>query len=143
MGAEYDAYIAVDPLGAPRSAGGICVSLRDLARFGQMHLEGGLANGRQIVPHWWIRDIRENGDPAAWALGASADSMPATVYRNKWYVMGSGAYCGLGIHGQTVYVNPAADMVAAKLSSHPQAEGEALDDNLFRALNAIAETLGG
>ena len=28
---------------------------RDLARFGQMHLEGGLANNRQIIPAWWIR----------------------------------------------------------------------------------------
>ena len=143
MGAEYDAYVAVDPLGAPRAAGGICVTLGDLARFGQMHLEGGLANGAQIVPEWWIRDLRENGDPAAWAAGELAESMPNTVYRSKWYIMAGGAYCGLGIHGQTVFVDPASGLVAVKLSSHPAALDEALDDNLFRALAAIAEALGG
>jgi CubicO group peptidase (beta-lactamase class C family) len=142
MGAEFDAYVAVDPLGAPRPAGGICVTLRDLARFGQMHIEGGLANNRQIIPEWWIRDMRENGDPTAWAAGDMSESMPNTVYRSKWYIMGNGAYCGLGIHGQTVYVDPSSGMVFAKQSSHPNAVDEALDDNLFRAFNAIAEALG-
>ena len=33
MGAEFDAYVCVDPLGAQRAAGGICVTLGDLARF--------------------------------------------------------------------------------------------------------------
>ena len=143
MGAEFDAHVCVDPMGAPRAAGGICVTLRDLARFGQMHLEGGLANRTQIIPEWWIHDIRENGDPAPWAKGEFAETMPNTVYRTKWYIMAGGAYCGLGIHGQTVYVDPASGMVVAKLSSHPLATDEALDDNLFRAFAAIAESLGG
>ncbi len=143
MGAEFDAYVGVDPLGAPRPAGGICVTLRDLARFGQMHLEGGLANNRQIIPAWWIRDMRENGDPAAWAAGEMAADMPNAVYRSKWYIMDNGAYCGLGIHGQSVYVDPSSGMVFAKQSSHWDATGEALDDNLFRAFSAIAEALGG
>ena len=30
IGAEHDAYVTVDGLGAPRAAGGICVTLRDL-----------------------------------------------------------------------------------------------------------------
>ena len=34
MGAETSAYITVDRLGAPRAAGGMCVTLRDLARVG-------------------------------------------------------------------------------------------------------------
>ena len=49
---------------------------------------------------------------------------------------------GLGIHGQTVYVDPSSGMVFAKDSSHPMATEEALDDNMFRAFNAIAEALG-
>ena len=32
MGAEFDAYVTVDRLGAPRTAGGLCVTLRDLGR---------------------------------------------------------------------------------------------------------------
>ena len=140
MGAEHDAYIALDPFGAPRAAGGLCMTLRDLARFGQMHLEHGLANGHQIVPAWWLADLRDNGDPAAWAKGGY-ESMPDWVYRSKWYVAPDGAYCGLGIHGQTVFVDPAANLVAAKFSSQPSALDEALDATAVNAWHAIAETL--
>ena len=72
-----------------------------------------------------------------------AADMPNAVYRSKWYIMDNGAYCGLGIHGQSVYVDPSSGMVFAKQSSHWDATGEALDDNLFRAFSAIAEALGG
>ena len=37
IGAEHSAYITVDRLGAPRCAGGMCVTLRDLARVGQYY----------------------------------------------------------------------------------------------------------
>ncbi len=142
LGAERDAYIALDPFGAPRAAGGLCMTLRDLARFGQMHLEHGLANGHRIVPAWWLADLRENGDPAAWAKGGY-ESMPDWRYRSKWYVAPDGAYCGLGIHGQTVFVDPAANLVAAKFSSQPTALDEALDATAVNAWHAIAETLNG
>ena len=36
IGAERDACITVDAYGAMRAAGGICVTPRDLARFGEM-----------------------------------------------------------------------------------------------------------
>jgi len=38
-GAERSAYITVDRLGAPRCAGGMCATLRDLARVGQWMIE--------------------------------------------------------------------------------------------------------
>jgi len=39
IGAERSAYITVDRLGAPRCAGGMCTTLRDLARVGQWLIE--------------------------------------------------------------------------------------------------------
>ncbi len=140
MGAERDAYIALDPYGAPRAAGGLCMTLRDLARFGQMHLEHGLANGHRIVPAWWLADLRENGDPAAWAKGGY-ESMPDWRYRSKWYIAPDGASGGLGSHGQTGVVDPAANLVAAKFSSQPSALDEALDATTAKAWHAIAEAL--
>ncbi len=142
LGADRVAYIALVPFGAPRAAGGLCTTLRDLARFGQMHLEHGLAGGHRIVPAWWLADMRENGDPAAWAKGGY-ESMADWVYRSKWYIAPDGAYCGLGIHGQTVFVDPAANLVAAKFSSQPSALDEALDATTVKAWRAIAEALNG
>ena len=39
IGAERSAYVTVDRLGAPRCAGGMCTTLRDLARVGQWLIE--------------------------------------------------------------------------------------------------------
>jgi len=50
LGAERSAYITVDRLGAPRCAGGFCATARDLARVGQMMVEGGFVAGRQVGP---------------------------------------------------------------------------------------------
>jgi hypothetical protein len=49
MGAARSAYITVDRLGAPRSAGGICATLRDLALVGQVIANGGSRGDKQVV----------------------------------------------------------------------------------------------
>src|SRR5204862_5474770 len=66
MGAARSAYITVDRLGAPRCAGGVCATARDLARVGQLILDGGARGSRQIVPESWIDDITRCGDRQAW-----------------------------------------------------------------------------
>jgi CubicO group peptidase (beta-lactamase class C family) len=63
MGAAESAYITVDRLGAPRTAGGMCATTRDLARVGQMLVEGGSHRGHQVVPQSWIDMIANDGDP--------------------------------------------------------------------------------
>ncbi len=50
MGAEFDAEITVDAHGNPMADGGICATLRDLARFGQLFQQHGRAAGRVVVP---------------------------------------------------------------------------------------------
>src|SRR6185295_9379607 len=66
LGAEQSAYITVDRLGAPRCAGGFCATARDLARVGQLILQGGRRDGTEIIPAAWIEDVLKNGDRAAW-----------------------------------------------------------------------------
>lgn len=140
LGAEADGSIAVDRLGAPRTAGGISVTLRDLARVGEMVRRDGEANGRQIVPASWIADLRRNGDPAAWARGSMSGLFPNGRYRSKWYASGnaSGAFCGIGIHGQWLYVDPRAEVVIAKLSCQPLPVDDPLDKVLVAGFEAIA-----
>ncbi len=145
MGAEADAYITLDRLGAPQTDGGLCVTTRDLARFGLLHLRNGVLNGRRIVPESWIRDIRENGDAAAWDRGNFADMMPGFHYRSKWYTDlkdDHRPYQGSGIHGQTLFIDPAASVVIARHSSHPAPVDEAFFDDMSRAFRAIARALG-
>ncbi len=145
MGAEDDAYITVDRLGAPRTAGGICTTARDLARFGDLMRCGGMAAGKRVVPAAWVEDILRNGDRAAWERGASAQFLPQGRYRSKWYMIGNahGAYCAIGIHGQWIYVDPAAEVVIAKVSSQPLPVDEAIDRLLLTGFDAIARALAG
>jgi CubicO group peptidase (beta-lactamase class C family) len=124
MGAAESAYITVDRLGAPRAAGGMCTTTRDLARVGQMLIEGGSHRGRLVVPTAWIDMITHDGAPEAWAAGNLACYFPGVPihYRAKWYVERVEPrvlFC-LGIHGQNLFVDPNNEIVIAKFSSQPE-----------------------
>jgi CubicO group peptidase (beta-lactamase class C family) len=144
MGAERDAYVTVDRLGAPRTAGGICTSLRDLARVGEVMRCRGVANGRQVVPGWWIDDILNNGDPQAWAKSDINALLPNGRYRSLWYLTGNarGAFFAFGIHGQWIYVDPPSGVVIAKQSSWPDPLDDALERLHLAGFDAIARAPG-
>jgi len=141
LGAERDAYITVDARDAMRAAGGVCVTPRDLARFGEMIRRRGVADGRQVVPGGWIDDINERGDPEAWARSEFADMFPQASYRSNWYRIDrpKGVLCALGIHGQWIYIHPEAELVIIRMAS----EATPLDLDRVRGwrrgFDAIAE----
>jgi CubicO group peptidase (beta-lactamase class C family) len=143
MGAEEDAYITVDSKGSARVAGGICATVRDLARFGEMIRLRGLANGIQVVPGRWIDDIHHNGNLQAFADGNLAEVFPGGRYRSKWYNISParGDLAAVGIHGQWIYVDPAADMVAVKVASQPKPMDVPIDYRWLAAFRAIADRL--
>ena len=58
IGAERDAEIVLDNSGFSIVEGGICTTLRDLGRFGQLCLQGGELSGRQLVPADWLGRLR-------------------------------------------------------------------------------------
>lgn len=147
MGAADSAYITVDRLGAPRCAGGMCMTTRDLARVGQLILERGARGTKQIIPESWIADILEAGDPEAWSASTFVEYFPGLDmhYRAKWYVERGRTplLSGLGIHGQNLFIDPANEIVIAKFSS----QGPPLDVELIgitrAAVNAVRKTLSG
>ncbi len=139
MGAEADAYVTVDSEGAPRTAGGICVLPRDLARFGEMMRLG----GKNIIPSWWVEDIRHHGDSAPWKKGDMVHLFPKGRYRSKWYQTGnaSGTFCGIGIHGQWLWIDPEREVVIAKVSAQEEPVNDDTDMLLVLAFEAIAEAV--
>lgn len=143
MGAAQEAFITLDRHGAPRTAGGICTSLADLARFGEVMRGRGAFNGRRIIPARWIDDILQAGDAAAWSRGELVSLFPQGRYRSKWYVPGpsSDVLCAIGIHGQWIYVDFDAGMVAVKQSSQPIPADDAMDHLTLALMRAIAGEL--
>lgn len=121
MGAAGSAYITVDRLGAPRAAGGMCTTTRDLARIGQLMVEHGAHGSKQVVPEGWVKGIAESGDADAWNRGSFVEYYPGAAmhYRAKWYVERGvkPLLFGLGIHGQNVFADAANEIVIAKHSS--------------------------
>ncbi|MCF6098684.1 serine hydrolase domain-containing protein [Mesorhizobium muleiense] len=141
LGAMSEASVTVDMAGTARTAGGISVTPRDLARVGEMMRQGGIAHSRRIVPEAWVRDtVSTGGDAEAWQRGAMAFRFPQGRYRNKWYQTGaaSGAFCGIGIHGQWLYVDPKAEVVIAKMSSQPEPVDEPLSVDMVTFFDALS-----
>ena len=145
MGAGRDAYITVDRLGAPRCAGGLCATTRDLARIGLLLTEGGAYGGKQIVPDGWIDDILTKGDPAAWNEGDFVKYFPNMNihYRSKWYVLQDAApiMFGVGVFGQNVFIDRKNQIVIAKFSSQALPMDEKRILLTVRGIEAIRRNL--
>ncbi|UCD81188.1 MAG: serine hydrolase [Desulfobacterales bacterium] len=139
MGAEAGAYITVDNEGSPRTAGGICALPRDLARFGEIMRLG----GNDILPSWWVEDIRHGGDSVPWKKGEFFNLFPKGCYRSQWYQTGnaSGAFCGIGIHGQWLWIDPQREVVIAKVSAQEEPVDDDTDILLTLAFEAITEAV--
>ena len=142
LGAEQDGHLMVDASGTEFAGGGFNCGLRDLARFGELLRNDGLWNGRQVVPKAAIDDIRGGADPAHFTP-AGYLTLPGASYRNMWWVVHNehGAYCARGIHGQGVYVDPAAEMVIARFASHHIAGNMGIDPTTLPAYHALARHL--
>tara|TARA_R100000005_G_scaffold96271_1_gene81960 strand:- start:536 stop:1858 length:1323 start_codon:yes stop_codon:yes gene_type:complete len=142
MGAEQDAYYTVDSIGTPFAGGGLNAGLRDLARIGQLMLDGGVIDGRRLIPESAIRSIRAGGDKVAFEK-AGYKLLKGWSYRGMWWVTHNedGAYMARGVHGQAIYVDPKARMVIARFASTPQASNAASDPTSLPAYDAVAKYL--
>jgi hypothetical protein len=141
MGAERNAYITVDRLGAPRCAGGFCATARDLARLGLVFAEGG--NG--VVPEGWLDDIVTGGDRQAWAQSIAAENYPGLPmrYRSQWYVLerASPMAFAIGVFGQNLYVDRANGVVVAKFSCQALPVDRERKMLTIRAVEAVRDFL--
>jgi CubicO group peptidase (beta-lactamase class C family) len=125
-------------------AGGLCATIYDLAKFGEVMRNNGVgSNGNQIVPKWWIDDIRRNGNSEAWDRGEFTGFLPRGNYRNKWYIADRdrGAFTGIGIYGQYIYVDPEDEMIVARFSSQTTPFKIPNDHMWMRACRAIGAQL--
>lgn len=142
LGMEQSAYYQVDAKGTPSAGGGLSAGLRDLARFGEMIRNGGLWRGEQILPEAAIADIREGGSQEAFATSDHPE-LEGWSYKNMWWITHNDhdAFAARGVHGQTVYIDPAAEMVLVRFASHPVAANTANDPFSLPAYQAVAEYL--
>lgn len=142
LGAEHDAYFMVDSIGTASGGGGLNTTLRDLARFGEMMRNKGRFNGQQIIPEEAVADITMGGDKAKFAK-AGYQTLPGWSYRDMWWISNNdhGAYMARGIYGQSIYIDPKAEMVIVRYASHPRAANAFNDPVTLPAFAAVAKEL--
>jgi CubicO group peptidase (beta-lactamase class C family) len=150
LGAERDAYVLLDGVQTAYTDPGLNMTLRDLGRFSQMVLQGGLFNGQQIAPAEWIEDIRHGGDPEAWKKGPeysyfrTLSGYENGSYRSYWYVADPrrGHFTAIGLAGQLIVIDPSSNSVVVKFSSHATPAVEQYDVEYAGAI-AIIDALAG
>ena len=142
LGMEREAFYTVDSIGTPFAGGGFNATLRDMARLGQMVLNDGRWGDEQIVPADAIASIRRGGKKENFAR-SPYKSLPGWSYASMWWLSNDdhGAYAARGVHGQTIWIDPAADMVIVRFASHPVAANAASDPTSLPAYRAVAEHL--
>lgn len=137
VGAERDGYYWLTRR-RPRTAigaGSLNATARDLARLGQVMADDGRVAGRRVVPADWVRRSRTPRHPVG-SLGPSG--YPHYGYANHWWTLDNGAFTGVGVHGQYLYVDPAARVVIVKCSAWPTQDDQVLDAETIAALQAVA-----
>ena len=142
LGCEHDAYLIVDQTGFAVAGSGLAMTLRDLARFGELMRCDGAVGSRQVIPPAVVDDIRFGGDRERFA-GARYALLDGYSYRDMWWITHDehGAFEGRGIHGQRLYVAPGAEMVVARFASHPIATSAAHDPITMPAMLALGRLL--
>jgi hypothetical protein len=103
-------------------------------------LNEGALNGKRVFPAAVVQTIAGGGDQSKFS---GFPSIPNGSYTSQWWVFHNdhGAYAARGVHGQTIYVDPTADMVLVRLASYPRAQNGFIDPTSLPAYQAVAEFL--
>jgi CubicO group peptidase (beta-lactamase class C family) len=118
MGAEYAALWNTDNKvdGLEKVESGFVARAIDLARFGQLYLDGGKAGGRQIVPADWVAQSRAVPPEGVPNRFIDTDGH----YRNLWWGAPrrpgqSQRFYANGHFGQRIFVDPDKRLVIVRL----------------------------
>lgn len=135
LGLEQRPYYLTDGAGVAFVLGGLNMTTRDYARFGQMMAQHGTWNGKQIVPRDWVLA----------STTASAPTGPDEYgYGFQWWMPRDARpreYMGRGIYGQYLYINETANVVIALTAADPEFRDRAIQRENIEWFRRIADSL--
>lgn len=142
LGFAKQPYYVTDSEGNAFALGGLNMTTRDYARFGQMMLDKGKWTGFKVVPEDWVAASTVASAPAA----AEPDGFD---YGYQWWIpQGStengGDFLARGVYGQFIYVSPATRTVIVRTAANRTFREPVHDDvlpvhihvDMFRAIAA-------
>lgn len=91
----------------------LALTARDLARIGEMALDGSAVDGRQLIPAEWLAaSFAPAYDPSEWPADYAGSAL--TNYGYQWWLVDGSAAVALGKDGQYLYVDPSRDVVIVR-----------------------------
>jgi CubicO group peptidase (beta-lactamase class C family) len=112
---------------------GLSATLRDYGRFGLFFMYGGVLEGEKILPDGWISEAGSSK-----IIGGKKVN-----YGYMWWIpdaaanpVHNGAFLARGIFGQSMYLNPAENIVVVVWSARPKPTGTDTisDEDFFAAV---------
>lgn len=144
LGMEDDASWGLDGEAETASeAAWCCLSarLRDYARLGQLMLDDGVLDGRRLLPGGWVAEsTRPNHEQVRhgrlypdYGLG----------YGYQWWLLPGegGAFTGLGVNGQFLYVHPKERLVIVMTSAWRNFWNDKEEMETYAVFEAFAKAL--
>lgn len=135
LGLEYDGFYLTDGAGVAFVLAGLNFTTRDFARFGQMILQNGNRDGRQIVPAEWLKE-------ATWP---SAPTQPGnTGYGYQWWIPKNaheGEFFARGVYGQYIYFDQPRGVVIVTTGADRGFRDPGVSDNNIEMFRKIAQSL--
>jgi CubicO group peptidase (beta-lactamase class C family) len=132
-----------DPVGHVPTFEGLHVTCRDLLRFGILYLDGGSANGAQLVPARYLRDATQPSQPVNAAMGylwwlngrIPAQVAPQTPIPGLLLPDApADLYSATGLGQNFVDVVPSTGTVYVHMRPAPQERPDAMQIDLYQAL---------
>jgi CubicO group peptidase (beta-lactamase class C family) len=135
MGVERAPYYLTDGFSTAFVLGGLNITTRDYARMGQMFLQNGQYNGKQIVPQEWVEA----------STVPSAPTVEGEIgYGYQWWIpkdAEAGEFMARGIYGQYVYINRTKGVVIATNAADRKFREEGVADQNVAIFRSIANSL--
>ncbi|KAG1647954.1 6-aminohexanoate-dimer hydrolase [Nymphon striatum] len=135
LGLEQTPYYLTDGVGTAFVLGGLNLTTRDYARFGQMYLQNGQWQGKQIVPEDWV-------------MASTTPSAPTQTgeigYGYQWWIpvgANPGEYMARGIYGQYIYIDTARNVVIATNAADRKFRENGVSSQNVAIFRQIAESL--
>jgi CubicO group peptidase (beta-lactamase class C family) len=127
LGMEFPASWSLDSResGMEKMESGLNARAVDFARFGQLYLQGGAWNGRQIVPERWVIESTTADPDAGWKN-----------HKYLWWISrsGHGRYTAVGNLGQFIFIAPDKECVILRFGRGGPRNWKIVYPQLFAAL---------
>lgn len=138
LGLEQSPYYLTDGVGVAFVLGGLNVTTRDYARFGQMILQDGAWNGQQVVPVDWVRQ----------STAPSAKTATGEIgYGYQWWVpvgaVPGNEFLGRGIYGQYIYIDKAAGVVIVSTAADKTFREDGVTDQNIQMFRDMVTAANG